>query len=240
MMENISIEQKMRFFGTNSTNVKNKYNIFIGISISNKKMNFKIASDYINWAIKNTKEKVAVIIADELNIVNYRLLDGYSTGKAQNRAKTVGNNIENIFRTEIQKLPEKQQQKIHIYKWSDVKKDLNYQKLFESLQNEINNNTELRTAAFYFIKKYIHKRGKIITDEKIINELATYIIGELPTLLQGIYINKDYYQLCVYPTYFSSGMSQFVMDIHGKELLVSDKIYKLIKTKAILVECWLD
>jgi len=35
-------------------------------------------------------------------------------------------------------------------------------------------------------------------------------------------------------------MSQFVMDMHAKELDIGKKLKKLIKNKAVLVEAWLD
>ena len=99
-------ERKMRSFGTNFDEVyKKKFNIFIGISISNKKITPEMAYNYLKWAVRNTKEKVAVIIADELNIVNYKILDNYSKGKAEKRSKRVGDEFEAMFKTAIEKLP---------------------------------------------------------------------------------------------------------------------------------------
>src|SRR3989338_10844972 len=83
-------ERKMRFFGASAEDVyKKKYNIFIGISISNKKITSEMAFNYLKWAVRNTKEKVAVIIADKLNIVNYKIFDDYSMGKSRSRAEKV-------------------------------------------------------------------------------------------------------------------------------------------------------
>ena len=86
----------------------------------------------------------------------------------------------------------------------------------------------------------MRKKGRIIEDSRKIDKLARYIIGELPTLLEGVKIEGKQYKLCIYPTYFASGMGQFVMDIHAKELKVGKDIKRLIKNKAILVEAWLD
>ena len=86
----------------------------------------------------------------------------------------------------------------------------------------------------------MRKKGRIIEDKSKIDKLASYILGELPTLIQGVTLDKVHYGLCMYPTYFDSGMSQFVMDMHNKELNIGRKLKGLIRKKAVLVEAWLD
>ncbi len=234
-------ERKMRFFGTDSTEIYNKkFNIFIGISISNKKITPDMAYNYLNWTIKNTKEKVAVIIADELNIVNYEIFDKYSIGKAKNRAKREGENFEKMFEEAKNKLPKNEINKIKIYRWEKVKNSENYQRVKSFLEEKYKKDPEFKSAILYFVKKYMRKKGKIITDKEDLDKLATYITGELPTLLQGIFLEGIHYNLVLYPTYFSSGMSQFVMDMHANELDIGNKLKGLIKNKAALVEAWLD
>jgi|GEM_PF-408668 len=235
-------EKKMRFFGENSGEVyKKQFNIFIGISISNKKITSKMALNYLKWAIRNTKKKVAVVIADELNIINYKIFDKYSKGKAENRAKRIGDFFEKMFKNAIQQLDEKDRAKVKIYKWKKIRQNNHYLKIRKFLEKQYNQDLEFKSAVLYFIKKYMRKKGnKIISDKNKVNKLATYILGELPTLLEGINVEQTYYGLCIYPTYFASGMSQFVMDMHAKELDIGKKLKKLIKNKAVLVEAWLD
>jgi tRNA-dependent cyclodipeptide synthase len=234
-------ERKMRIFGADANEIYQKrHNIFIGISISNKKITPNMALNYLKWAVRNTKKYVAVIIADELNIINYRIFDGYSSGKAENRAKTVGDKFEYLFLDTIKQLQKKDQSKVKIYRWSQIKNNNKYQKVHSALSTEYKTNSDFKSAVLYFIRKYMRKKGKIITNQKDIDKLATYIIGELPTLLEGINVDKNYYSVCIYPTYFASGMSQFVMDIHADELKISKKTKNLIKRKAILIEAWLD
>ena len=234
-------EKKMRFFGASPLEIyRNKFDIFIGISISNKTIDLGMAFNYLKWAVRNTGGKVAVAIADELNIVNYKIFDKYGEKKSINRAKRVGDSFEEIFRKAIKKLSLKDQSKVKIYRWASIKKSANYIEIKDFLFEEYKQNPEFKSAILYFVKKYMRKKGKIITDSKKIDELASYILGELPTLLQGIYLDGVNYNLCIYPTYFASGMSQFVMDIHNEELDVGKKLKKLIKNKAVLVEAWLD
>jgi len=234
-------ERKMRFFGANSEDVhKKKYNIFIGISISNKKITPEMALNYLKWAVRNTKEKVAVIIADELNIVNYEIFDKYSKGKAENRAKKVGGYFEEMFKAAIKKLPTNEQNKVKIFRWEQIKSDKHYTKVRNLLNKEYKKDLEFKSAVLYFVKKYMRKKGKIIEDESKVDKLATYILGELPTLFEGVRVGGNLYKLCIYPTYFSSGMGQFVIDIHEEELDIGKKLKKLIRRKAVLIEAWLD
>ncbi len=234
-------ERKMRFFGANAEDVyKKKFNIFIGISISNKKITPRMALNYLKWAVRNTKEKVAVIIADELNIVNYKILDKYGLEKSKKRAQKVGDKFEKLFRGAIRKLSPKDREKVHIYRWKEVRVNEHYQKVRNFLSDEFMKDSEFKSAVLYFVSKYMRKKGRIVTDKRKVDELARYILGELPTLLEGIEIDRTYYRLCIYPTYFASGMSQFVMDMHARELHIGKSLKKILRTRAVLVESWLD
>ena len=234
-------ESQMRFFGAGSEKVhKKKFNIFIGISITNKKLTPEMALNYLKWAVRNTKSTVAVVIADELNIVNYEIFDKYSSGKAINRAKKVGDQFQKMFQDAKDKLSTSYQKKIRIIRWAQIKNNKPYQKVQEFLKDQYDKDPVFRSAVLYFVKKFMRKKGKVIEDGKKVDKLATYILGELPTLLQGIYLNSTHYNLCIYPTYFASGMSQFVMDIHAEELDIGKKLKNILKGKAILIEAWLD
>lgn len=235
-------ERKMRFFGASAKEIyKKKFNIFLGISISNKKLTGDMAYNYLKWALRNTKEKVAIIIADELDIVNRIIFDKYSKGKAVKRVIKEGDKFEKMFLKVMKRFSLEEKSKLRIYRWSKVKESKNYSELENFLTEQYKIDLEFKSAVLYFVKKYVRKKGKmkILEDPKKLDVLAKYILGELPTLLQGIYLDV-HYNLCIYPTYFASGMSQFVTDIWGSELNISKKLKKLIKNKAVLVESWLD
>jgi len=226
-------ERKMRFFGADAEEVyKKKYNIFIGISISNKKLTKDMALNYLKWAVRNTKEKVAVIIADKLNTVNYEILDKYSKTKSEKRAKKVGTEFEEMFRKAIEKLSDVDKNKVVIYRWEKIEASKNYLKIRKLLEEQFKKDNEFKSAVIYFVGKYMKKKGRVIEDKNKVAKLASYIIGELPTLIQGITLDKFHYGLCILPTYFASGMSQFVMDIHNNELNISKKLKGLIRKKA--------
>jgi tRNA-dependent cyclodipeptide synthase len=234
-------ERKMRFFGTDSEDIYNKkFNVFVGISISNKKITSDMAFNYLRWAVRNTKEMVAVIIADELNIVNYEILDKYGSEKSRNRAKKVGEDFKRLFERAREKLSKNEGEKVIIYKWSDVKVSEGYEELRDFLEKQYKEDSEFKAAVLYFVKKYMRKKGRVVEDREKIDRLASYILGELPTLIEGIKIGGIHYNLVIYPTYFASGMSQFVMDMHEGELKISEKLKEKIRNRAVLVEAWLD
>jgi tRNA-dependent cyclodipeptide synthase len=234
-------ERKMRFFGAGTKEIYNKnYNIFIGVSISNKKITPNMALNYLKWALRNTKEKVAVVIADKLNIVNYEILDKYNKNKSKKRAERVGDEFEKMFRRAMEKLSAKDKENILIYRWDKVESGERYNKLKNFLEEQFKKDDEFSSAVLYFVRKYMRKKGRIIEDKAKVDKLVSYILGELPTLIQGIYLDGTHYDLCIYPTYFASGMSQFVMDMHKEELSIGKELKKLIRKKAVLVEAWLD
>ncbi len=234
-------ERKMRFFGADPKEIYGKkFNIFIGISITNKKLTSKMAYNYLEWALRNTKEKVAVVIADDLNIVNHEVLDGYSKDKSIRKARQVGDEFVKLFKREALKFSKSEQAKIKIYRWKDVALDSEFLKLRNFVDAEYGRDSELRSAFLYFIRKFIRKKGRSVIDSRKLDLLASYIFGELPTLLQGIRVDGVGYNLCLYPTYFESGMSQFIFDIHNEELGFGKRVKKLLKRKACLVEAWLD
>jgi predicted acetyltransferase len=61
----------IKLFGINEEELNSKlFNIFIGISLGNKFLNKEIAEKYLRFCLEKTKEKVLVLIADEIDCVN--------------------------------------------------------------------------------------------------------------------------------------------------------------------------
>ena len=201
-----------------------------------------MALDYLRWSVKNTKEKVAVIIADELDIVNFEVFSSYSFNKSRKRAERERERFRKIFERARSKLPKEDQNKVRIYKWKEVRESKYYEEIYKYLLESYKQMSEFRSGVLFFVKKYVRRRRKlkVLRDQKKLDKLATYILGELPTLLQGIYLDGVHYDLCIYPTYFASGMSQFVTDIFERELDISKELLGKLKRRAYLVEVWLD
>lgn len=237
------LERTTRIFGSSLDEIsKKKFNIFIGVSVNNKKLTKDLARTYLRWALYNTKDKVAIVIADELDIVNREVFDKYSKGKARKRALKDGDKFESLFKKIISEFSKKDREKINIYRWNRIVENQHFLDIKKFLRKQYKCDIEFRFAISFFVKKYIRKKGrlKILEDKKKLDKLAEYMFGELPTLLEGIQIGGTHYDLCLYPTYFASGMSQFITDIWEEELNVSKKLKRKLKHKAVLVESWLD
>ena len=49
------------------------FNIYFGFSLGNKYFTPEHIRSYIAWALENTKEKVAVLIQDKIQAINYEV-----------------------------------------------------------------------------------------------------------------------------------------------------------------------
>ena len=221
---------KKKFFNISKKEIKEKkHNIFIGISLGVlKPLTKEIAKEYIEWALKNTKNKVAILIADEIAKFNYKIFSGYSKGKSERRAIREGDKYFGIFTEVVREFSKQEQEKIQIIRWKDIWNGRK-EKIKLILEEEYKSNKEFREKVQFFIKKYAEKRDKILNEEKL-DYLSQYILYELPTLLDGIEYKKEKYSLLLYPIFESSGMSEVVTKI------VNGKIFSDIKRKLNLEE----
>jgi len=189
-----------------------KKNIFMGISLGVlKPLTRNLAKDYIKWALDNTKEKVAILVADEIAKFNYKIFSKYSSGKAEKRAIKEGDKHIDFFREIISGFPKEDQKKIIILRWKEIW-DRRKERIKKILEEEYNSNKKFKENVLDFLKKYSKKREKILS-EKEMDSLSQYILYEMSTLLDGIQYKGNAYTLLLYPAFESSGMSEFVTKI---------------------------
>ncbi len=218
---------------------KQKHNIFIGISLGVlKPLTKEMAREYIKWALKNTKNKVAILIADEIAKFNYKIFSSYSEGKSERRAIKEGDKYTNFFHETINKFSTEEQKKILILRWKDIW-NKRKEKIKLTLEEEYVSNKEFKEKIQFFINKYAKKRGKKIDKEKV-NYLSEYILYELPTLLDGIEYEQEKYRLLLYPTFESSGMSEIVTKIENEKIFPNLKKKLGLAEKTIMVETYLE
>jgi len=208
----------IKLFGINEEELNSKlFNIFIGISLGNKFLNKELAEEYLRFALEKTKEKVVVLIADEIDAINWEIFRDFSKEDALEKVKNKGEGLAEMFQNIISKLEsetnENLHEKVRVIKWIDIKTK-NFLTAEKFIVEEYENNFEFKERILYFVDEYAKIRKKSVSDEER-DKLASYIIAELPTLIQGIEYDKDLYQIVFYPTYVSSGMSEFVLDIQN-------------------------
>lgn len=232
----------MKYFHVTQEEIDKKlFNIFIGISLGNKLITPKLAEKYVKWAHDNTKDNAVVLIADDIDVVNWTIFNGLSREEAEKKVRQKGYSMKGLFDKAIRNLARKENDptyiaKVHIIFWEDVR-NKGYDHLQEILAEEYKTNEKFREQVLCFVNKYIELRDAEASD-KDKDKLAEYIISELPTLLGGIYWNDTLYNLILYPTYIDSGMSQFVLDIRGGKYFDASKL--LLRQICVLVEDYLE
>lgn len=232
----------MQYFHITQEEIDKKlFNVFVGISLGNKLLTPELAEKYVKWAHTHTKDNAVILIADDIDTVNWMVFRGLNQKESEEKVRQKGYGMKGLFDKAIRNLARQENDptyiaKIHIIFWSDIR-NKGYDHLKEILAEEYKTNKEFREQILYFVDKYIELRDVGVSDEDK-DKLADYIISELPTLLGGIYWNNTLYNLVLYPTYVDSGMSQFVLDIRGGKYFNASKLQ--LRQLCVLVEDYLQ
>jgi tRNA-dependent cyclodipeptide synthase len=236
----------MKYFNVTQEEIEKRlFNIFVGISLGNKLLTPQLAKKYVGWAHRYTKDNVLILIADKIDVVNWMVFNKLSREEAEKKVRNKAWGIKGLFDKAIRTLAREENDptyitKVYIVFWEDVTNNEGYRHLKEILTQEYKENKDFRNQVLYFVNKYIERRGlepsEISDDDK--DKLADYILSELPTLIGGIFWNNTLYNLCLYPTYVESGMSQFVLDIRGGKYFDASKL--LLRQICVLVEDYLE
>jgi tRNA-dependent cyclodipeptide synthase len=228
----------MQYFNVTQEEIEKKlFNIFIGISLGNKILTPELVERYVKWAHTYTKDDAVILIADDIDVVNWMVFCGMNRAAAEEKVQKKGYGLKGMFDRAIRNLARKENDPsyiadVHILFWGDIR-NKGHDHLYEILSEEFATNKEFRKQVLYFVNKYAEFRGVDVSDEDKI-KLADYIISELPTLLGGLLWNNTLYNLILYPTYIDSGMSSFVVDIRGGKYFDSSKLQ--LRQLSVLVE----
>lgn len=232
----------MQYYNVTQEEIDKKlFNIFVGISIGNKLLTPDLAKKYVKWAHTYTKDNVLILIADDIDVVNWQIFRGLSKEEAEKKVRQKGYGIAGILDKAKRTLYKEENDpsyitSVHVVFWNDIQNP-GYKHLQEILADEYKINKKFQKKVLYFVNKYIESRKVIVSDEDK-NKLAEYIINELPTLLGGIFWDNTLYNLILYPTYVDSGMSKFVLDIRGGKYFDATKLQ--LRQVCVLVEDYLE
>ena len=206
---------RKEFFNVQKGKLKGKeYSIFIGISLGVlKPMTKKMAKNYLRWALRKSKGKVVILIADEIAKYNYKIFSKYSPGKSIRAAMKEGEKYKSFFQEVISSFSTKDKSRILLLRWNDIW-DENLERIRKKLKKKYDEDRDFRKVVISFVKMYADKRGKVLSEEKL-DYLSQYILAELPTLLDGVHFDNVKYDLLLYPTFAHSGMSDFVTKIES-------------------------
>ncbi len=232
----------MQYFHVTQNEIDKKlFNIFVGISLGNKLLTSELAQKYVEWAYQNTKDDTLILIADDIDVVNWQIFRGFSSDEAKEKVRQKAYGVAGMFEKAKRELYKRNNEpgyitKVHTIFWDDIRNQ-GYDHLREILRSEYDSNKIFHDRVLYFVDKYVSLRSVTVSNEQK-DQLAEYIISELPTLLGGIFWNNKLYNLILYPTYIDSGMSQFVLDIRAGKYF--DPLKMQLRQICVLVEDYLE
>ena len=215
--------------------VAKKFNIFIGISLGKKYFSKDNIQTYIEWALENTKEKVAVLIPDKIHAINYEVKNEYSPERAATHARQKGDEIERTIVEIIHelKIPTS---KLEIVRWEQIENE-SYRHMLDVIRNAFNKNTTFHKTVIDIVKN-APQMGTGELSETQFEKLSQYVVEELPMLISGFQINNTEYNLLPYPGLVD--IDYLAVDLQeGKSFPdITEKLN--IKNKCRLVEAYAD
>lgn len=233
------ILMNIKIFNANKKEIEDKkYNVFIGISMGIKPMNKELAKKYINWALKHTRNKVIILIADTIAKINYEVFSGYNKSKSHKRALKEGEIHIKFFKEILSEFSKEKRDKIKILRWDDIFSN-RLKNMSNILEKEFARNKGFKKKILYFVEEYSKRRGKKLSANKL-NYLAKYMFFELPTMFEGIEFNNTKYELLFYPTFVDGGMSKMILGIRNNKIFPELKDKLNLVGKTVLVEAYVD
>lgn len=191
-----------------------KFNIYVGISLGNKWFTKENIKQHVLWALKYTKEKVGLLVADTLHAINYEVRNKDKPEKALVRAIKKGDEMVVILKEIIGEFPKEERDKIEIIRWDDVKADEFSKKAIPVLYEEFRINKNFKNQILEIVRGFSESSDRL-SDEQI-GKLARYILDELPELLHGFTHKNVYYNCYTYP--YDGLLTSMVEKIQKKEL----------------------
>ncbi len=192
-----------------------RFNIYLGVSLGNKWFTKDNIMEHLEFALKYTREKVGVVIADKLHAINYQVRDRKSPERALKKALRIGDakvkEIEEIIRV----LPKEEQEKIDIIRWKDIENGEHYERFYKKIKEEFEKNGEFKNTIMKIVEgALIKEKGRIFSEkEKIM--LCEYILAELSELLHGFKHKGIFYNVYLYP--HASAFTKLIGDILSKK-----------------------
>jgi len=209
-------------FNTTKKEIKSKkFNIFIGISLGNKWFTKENLREYLNWALKNTKDKVLFLIVDKIHAINYKIRNKYNSIRALKIALKNGKKVKKIILELVSELPKEKQNKIKILRWEEYEKyDKFYKKYAKIIYNEFETNSKFKKQILNLMKKMIRDRE---FSEEDYQNFSKYLLEEFIILYSGINYKFNSYKFYIYPQDIL--INQFI------EKLQQGKVFKELNKK---------
>jgi tRNA-dependent cyclodipeptide synthase len=179
-----------------------KFNILLPICVGNRFFLDNTSpteniSKYLEWALKNTKDKILILIADKIQISNWIVRNSKPSEKQNMRrlmrkGEKIYKNILNL----VKNLPKNKQDKIKVLRWEDYSKEDPFCENTTRIVYKEFENIEFREKVLEAVKNSITDRT---FSEKEYLTLCKYVLDEFSLVYHGVKINGEYYGLYAYP-----------------------------------------
>jgi tRNA-dependent cyclodipeptide synthase len=175
---------------------RKEFNIFFGLSLGNKYFTREHIRAYLLWATENTKEKIAVLIPDKIQAVNYEVKNGYAPERALSVALRKGVEIEEMVKAVIQELNISESQ-LRVAHWQEIEDD-EYRRMRDVIATFFSEDKKFRDSVVQMVRETPHIQNLNLTEDEHAR-LAQYILDELPVLISGLTVDGIHYGLFPYP-----------------------------------------
>ena len=192
------------YLNTTEKEVQNKtFNVWVGVSLGNKYFTKPSIATYIGWALQFTRKNVLVVIADDIQAINFEVFDGKSKDVALKKARKIADKKYQEIEEIIHSLPKKEQTKIRMVRWADVTNYEQHTLRERVIFNAFSKNTSFHDYIIDIIKEARPDRVNELSVEKL-DKAAEYVLREIPLFINGVeYQNKqgdwETYELNIYP-----------------------------------------
>lgn len=178
--------------------LERKHNIWIGISLANKFFTGENIKLLIEFALKYTKEKVLIWIPGRMHATNY-YIDRISRADALKKAFEDEDRCRGTVIDVLNEFPPEISQKVVIANYDDTCTPKHI-KQKEILLREFSLKGDFYNAVIEITEEIIKSRARTYSKERAEN-LAAYVISELPLFADGIQTNSDntVYTVIPYP-----------------------------------------
>jgi tRNA-dependent cyclodipeptide synthase len=192
--------------GTREDVLAKKYNIAIGISIGNKWFTPENVRDAVVWALHHTKSRVCIYVADSIHGINVSVRKRLPIEKATALAIRQGDELLKKIRVALESLSLDDLSRVDYCKWNDIETEahLSARKYLFSLYQL---NTAFHSAITGLVHDYVSKEKRTFSTVDI-DTFGTYIIEELPELMNMIRLKGTIYGAYIYP--YDTPLTQFV------------------------------
>jgi len=214
--------------GTDLTEIEQrKFNIYLAISLGNSYFNDNAIKYYIDWMLKFSKEKVAILIADSIHAINYRVFSNLDIATSLIKAEQEGQIIRNRIEKIITSFYLEQASSIFILCWNDISNNEKYGQRFVTLTKEFESNDKFKNFIIKQVKSNLGSRCRGLSQYQY-QQLASYLLAELAAEINGFDYKDVIFNLHPYPGKSISFFIEARDDKKFPELVKNLEINRLI------------